>query len=571
MGYKFGLRLWDVETGACLRIFKGHTGNINSVAFSSDGCYALSSGHDNTLRLWEVKTGACLRTLQIDLAVKCATFRPDNHYALSGNLDVTLQFWKLEGVRTFHAPFYLAKPLSGFQASAQEQVYRKYIDQARQALQRHDIAAALHSARQVRSLSGYERNESALEIWSALYQHCRIRGIRGAWNTKSFKGHEGWVETVSFSPDGHYALSGSSDRTLRLWDVEMGACLRVFEGHKGGVTSVAFSPGGRYALSGSWDNNLRLWEVATGTCLRVFEGHKNKVISIAVSPDGRYALSGSRSIGDDCGLRIWEIGTGNCLRLFEKGRDSKENSVAFSPDGQHALSSSHLWNLNLWDVKTGECLQTFDGHQGGGEVNSVAFSPDRRFALSGSDDKTMCLWDADRGARLRTFEGHEGAVHSVAFSPDGRFVLSGSGDKTLRLWELGTGVCLRIFEGHELNVSSVAFSPDGRYALSGSGDWTLKLWALDWELEDYQPADWDEGASPYLDIFLTLHTPCAGTLPQDRAPTEEEVNLALTRRGKPVWTKVDFEQLLYTLGCTGYGWLRPEGVRRKLEEMSKER
>ena len=68
-------------------------------------------------------------------------------------------------------------------------------------------------------------------------------------------------------------LSGSEDKTLRLWEVESGKCLRTFEGHTGNVNSVCLSADGRYALSGSEDKTLRLWEVESGKCLRTFEGH----------------------------------------------------------------------------------------------------------------------------------------------------------------------------------------------------------------------------------------------------------------------------------------------------------
>jgi len=85
-----------------------------------------------------------------------------------------------------------------------------------------------------------------------------------------------------------------------------------------------------------------------------------------------------------------------------------------------------------------------------------------------------------------------------------------------------------------------------------------------WELDDRELADWDEGARPHLANFLTLHTPYLGALPRDREPTEEEVTLALTRGGQPVWDEMDFEDFLETLGCAGYGWLRPEGVRHEL-------
>jgi len=144
-------------------------------------------------------------------------------------------------------------------------------------------------------------------------------------------------------------------------------------------------------------------------------------------------------------------------------------------------------------------------------------------------------------------------VNSVCLSSDGRHALSGSDDRTVKLWDVATGRCLRTFEGHTGRVNCVALSADCRYALSGSSDCTIKVWALDWELEDRDPADWDEGARPYLENFLTLRS--AGKNWRGRWK-------------KPVWNDEDFKKLLKDLQYRGCGWLRPEGVRRKLEEMT---
>ncbi|OQY43912.1 MAG: hypothetical protein B6247_30995 [Candidatus Parabeggiatoa sp. nov. 2] len=124
-------------------------------------------------------------------------------------------------------------------------------------------------------------------------------------------GHSGLVFDVAFSPNGKTVLSGSSDKTLKLWDVQSGRLIRTFEGHSDGVEAVAFSPDGKTALSGSWDETI--------------------VEAVAFSPDGKTALSGSW----DETMKLWEVNTG-------------------SPDGKTALSDSDDGTIRLWNLQTGE-------------------------------------------------------------------------------------------------------------------------------------------------------------------------------------------------------------------------
>jgi serine/threonine protein kinase len=143
--------------------------------------------------------------------------------------------------------------------------------------------------------------------------------------------------------------------------------------------------------------------------------------------------------------------------------------------------------------------------------------------------------------RISEFEGHRHFVTSATISRDGHWGLSGSWDRTIRLWNLASGQCVRNFEGH---------------ILSGSFDKTLRLWRLDWDYEFPGCADWDEDARPYLSFFLTLHCP---TGPD-----------GFSFVGKPAWNEEHFQGLISQLQHLGYGWLRPEGVRRQLEKMTAE-
>jgi dipeptidyl aminopeptidase/acylaminoacyl peptidase len=238
-------------------------------------------------------------------------------------------------------------------------------------------------------------------------------------------GHADSVHSVAISPDGTRALTGSHDRTVRVWDLESGRCLLVLEGHDGLVWSVAWSGDGRRALSGATDRTVRIWDVESGRCLRSLQGHDGGDLSVAWSGDGRHALSGA----DDATVRIWDVESGLCLRSLQ-GHDGPVRSVAWSGDGRRALSGAADNTVRIWDVESGRCLRSLQGHDGG--VWSVAWSGDGRRALSGADDATVRIWDVESGLCLRSLQGHDGPVWSVAWSGDGRCALSGATENTRR-------------------------------------------------------------------------------------------------------------------------------------------
>src|SRR5262249_27401977 len=158
----------------------------------------------------------------------------------------------------------------------------------------------------------------------------RLRGRRR--QVREYLGHADWVSSVSLSRDGRLALSGSADRTLRLWEVATGQCLRVLGAHTEWVTCVSLSADGTRAISGSADHTLRFWDVATGRGLHEWRGHGKWVLAACLSADGRLALSG----GGDGLLKLWDVVSGQPVRDFA-GHLGPALSVALSGDGRLAL------------------------------------------------------------------------------------------------------------------------------------------------------------------------------------------------------------------------------------------
>ena len=289
--------------------------------------------------------------------------------------------------------------------------------------------------------------------------------------TDNPRGHSNSVNSVAFSPDGRQILSGSYDRTIKLWDAATGREIRTFTGHSAAVWSVGFSPEGTRIVSGSGDYTIKLWDAATGREIRTFTGHSGSVYSARFSPEGTRIVSGSY----DRTIKLWEVSTGREIRTLS-GHSGSVLSVAFSPDGTRIVSGSGDYTIKLWDTATGREIRTFSGHSG--SVISVAFSPDGTRIVSGSWDKTIKLWDTATGREIRTFRGHSFSdfANSVAFSLDGNQIVSSSDDKTIKLWDAATIREIRTFRGHSNRVYSAAFSPDGARIVSGSQDTTVRLW-----------------------------------------------------------------------------------------------
>ena len=549
---EYALQLYNGSNGRLARTFRGHTGPVTAVFLSADARWAASGSTDKTLRLWEVRSGRCLRTIRGHGGTVDAVFLGrDGNWALSGSQDRTLRVWNLELLadpkKRFVSPTLLCLITSSEEAGRVQAQFADLRAKATAASDAGDYGEALDLVRAVRALPGYEVDRKSLDLWSRVGSRSRRSGSSQAWCVQTFEGHTKDVRSVCLSADGRRAISASWDKTLRLWNVDTGGCLQTFSGHTDSVRAVSLTPDGRRALSGSWDKTLRLWDVDTGECLQTLSGHSNYVNSVFLSADGTRALSG----GWDKTLRLWDTDSGTCLNAFE-AHANFINSVCLSADGRRALSGSEDKTARLWDIATGECLGTFEGHSDW--VTSVCLGADGRQAVSAGKDWKIRLWSLADGRCCRVFEGHSGMVTSVYLTPDGRWVLSGSKDRTVRLWDVATGECQWILEGHTDLVTSVSMTPDGRWALSGSEDWGLRLWEIDWDYQFPGWADWDEGARPYLETFLYLRSP----IDDDR----------IRRTGKPQWNEEHFEQLLVELRHAGYGWLKPEGVRKELQSMT---
>ncbi|MGH3829849.1 MAG: TIR domain-containing protein [Pseudonocardiaceae bacterium] len=311
-------------------------------------------------------------------------------------------------------------------------------------------------------------------------------------------GHTDSVSSVAFAPDGHTLATGSSDKTVILWDVRDPTRPRrlghPLTGHTDSVLSVAFTLDGHTLATGSSDKTVILWDVhdpARPRRLGPPLTDTGSVSSVAFAPDGRTLAAA----GD--GTSLWDVS--DPARPSRLGQPltgfGPVLSVTFSPDGRtlavtgfdnSAASAIDINAVILWDVRDparpSRLGQPLTGQTG--PVESVAFSPDGRTLAIGNDDNTVMLWDVHdptRPSRLGLpLTGHNDWVSSVAFTSDGRTLASGSKDNTVILWDVHDPArpsrLGQPLTDHTSPVLSVAFAPDGRTLATGSLDGTATLW-----------------------------------------------------------------------------------------------
>ena len=292
-------------------------------------------------------------------------------------------------------------------------------------------------------------------------------GINNLRELFLLKGHTGPVFSGAVTPDGARIVTGSDDKTARVWDASTGAGLFQLEGHKGAVRGVAVTPDGARIVTGSADNTARVWDASTGAELLRLEGHTGPILSVAVTPDGGRIVTGS----SDRTARMWDASTGAGLLRLE-GHKGAVRGVAVTPDGGRIVTGSSDRTARMWDASTGAELFQLEGHKGA--VSGVAVTPDGARIVTGSADNTARVWDASTGAELFQLEGHKGAVRTVAVTPDGARIVTSSDDNTARLWDARTGGELLRLEGHTGPV--VAVTPDGARIVTGSDDNTALVW-----------------------------------------------------------------------------------------------
>lgn len=278
----------------------GHTSGVNAADISPDGRLILTGSRDGTAKLWN-RSGQEIRTFKVgETEVTAVAVSPDGRFMVTGAQDQSVKLWDLSG-----------QEILAFETS-------------------------------------------------------------------------GSITSIAISSDGEWLAAGTVDTIAVVWNRRTGKIAQILTGHSKTVNSIAFSPDGRFILTGSWDGRsvpnpdaafvmgapetieegqgtAKLWDRATGREIRTFGPHNDLVTAVAFSPDdgGKQILTGSL----DGTAKLWDMDSGKEIRTYE-GTGDYITTVAFSPDGKRVLTGSQWGAVQIRDRNSGELIHDFQTDRG---------------------------------------------------------------------------------------------------------------------------------------------------------------------------------------------------------------
>ncbi len=470
VGTDVGVWVYDVPDGKETALFTEHPGQVNALAFSTDGKILASGGSPNpVIQLWDMETDSKLTTLKLAErhdSITALAFSEDNTILISLDKFGDIIYWDVETGSKLLDP----RNVDTYEVAA---------------LSQNGSMAAIG-----------DKNGTHIHLWNTTTGRRRmtLNGHAGFFKEDGDE-HEAEIRMLAFTHDGKTLASGSEDKTVILWNTQNGAKRATLKDHEAWITTVALSIDGKTVASGDANKRIKTWDVATGRERATLRGHKNTINALTFAPEGTPLYSKCLASGSADGtIRFWNPDTGHELATFTAGHTEWVKTIGFTENGTTLVSAALNGTVEVWNLKTRQELTTFT--EGLNDwTDAVAFSPDGTYFISRGASGTIAfnaygwgirgrplqsarpqLWKLAIGEELPgPWQDGEDSRDPFVFSPDNK-VLATRGPRDVRAWNLNTGIEIFWFNTIKPFPKKLMFSPNGTllavYGIHG----TLQVW-----------------------------------------------------------------------------------------------
>lgn len=393
------LRLWDTATGEALgNEITDHLGWVRSVQYSADGQYLVTVSGDQIIILRDASNGRRLRNVPPltghSNEVTDVAFGDSSHI-ISSDQDGNVLLWHIDVRQPFSLPV-------------------GQLDSSINALAFVSDDAQIFASSETGSATNWaisDTTDSAEMIGEGIQLGEQITA-------------------AAINPSGDIFAVARGDGSIALFDAE-GTLQHELEGHEAFINSLAFNPDGTILASGAEDRRVKLWNPATGEQVgESIEISEERITAVTFETDGSRL-----AIADEAGqVFIWDTASNSLLNTFPLEHTDRVNALTFSPDGTLLASGSRDNSIIIWDIASESARGLpLVGHANW--VLDIDFNPDGTLLASGSRDETLVLWDVETQEAIgQPFLGQHSWIWKVRFSDDGQSLLTGSRDGAIEQW-----------------------------------------------------------------------------------------------------------------------------------------
>lgn len=312
------LKLWNINTGEIIHSFTGHSNVVRDVVFSPDGQSVLSTSSDNEARIWNTVTQEARKVIPSDLGILAsATYSPNGRYIAAISLKGKAKIWNADTqkvISTFNIPdeansIVFNSKSNKVVVASDGNIVRVFDVSSGQLIDSVEVANGV--SYDYAMFTPDDKSIIAFSRENRTKQH-KLNGVSSLFLLDS-------LTSVSFGQDNKTCLlSRYNNPSFSNWDFSQKKIIQTFDGHSNGVCSVKYSHDKKRVISGSSDNTAIIWNVETGDIIHKLKKHSSQVYFADFSNDDNYAITAST----DGKVKLWNTKTGNDVATREAKRSS---------------------------------------------------------------------------------------------------------------------------------------------------------------------------------------------------------------------------------------------------------
>ena len=303
-----------------------------------------------------------------------------------------------------------------------------------------------------------------------------IEGIIKKYNLSRQFGHNKVITSLVINPDAKFVITGSDDKTIRIWDLNSGKALSIIPSEFDGKIILTVSQDGNYIISNAVENKIDIIDLKTGKVIRQFSGHKTSIEALKFTNDGNRLIS----VSHDKEIKIWDFHTGNLLQKFQS--DYSISNFILTSDDKFLISPISTSKINIWDIENFNLKSSFELKNFWGGTLPIALSTDSEIILTVNLDKRIDFLDFQTGKPIKRIKAHKDHVSGMRVSPNGKYLATfGEDDRydyRVKIWDFHTGELIKDFKNKRYTLKDILFTPDSKNLIFQYGT-LFNLWNLE--------------------------------------------------------------------------------------------